>query len=39
MMNKGLRSTCIKTIMGGIEFERRIYEFKTENGKKLISFY
>lgn len=37
--NKGLRSTCIKTIMRDIEFERRMYEFKTSNGKKLISFY
>ncbi|WP_243159326.1 UPF0236 family transposase-like protein [Clostridium sp. cel8] len=37
--NKGLRSTCIKTIMGNIEFKRRMYEFKTEDGKRPISFY
>lgn len=36
--NKGLRSTCIKTIMGNVEFKRRIYEFKTEDGKKAYKF-
>ncbi len=36
--NKGLRSTCIKTIMGDAEFERRIYEFKTDDGKKAYKF-
>ena len=36
--NKGLRSTCIKTIMGDVEFERRIYEFKTDDGKKAYKF-
>ncbi|WP_162920233.1 UPF0236 family transposase-like protein [Clostridium fermenticellae] len=36
--NKGLKSTCIKIIMGNIEFERRLYEFKTEDGKKAYKF-
>jgi len=36
--NKGLRSTCIKTIMGDVEFKRRMYEFRTEEGKKAYKF-
>lgn len=36
--NKGLKKTCIKTIMGDIEFCRRIYEYKTESGKKAYKF-
>jgi len=36
--SKGLRHTCIKTIMGDIEFERRMYEFKMDNGKKAYKF-
>lgn len=36
--NKGLRSTCIKTIMGDVEFKRRMYEFKTDEGKKAYKF-
>lgn len=36
--NKGLRSTCIKTIMGDVEFKRRMYEFKTDDGKKAYKF-
>ncbi|WP_396276491.1 ISLre2 family transposase [Haloimpatiens lingqiaonensis] len=36
--SKGLRRTCIKTIMGDVEFERRLYEFKTEDGKKAYKF-
>ena len=31
--NKGLKHTCIKTIMGNVEFDRRIYEYKTDEGK------
>ncbi|WP_027624509.1 ISLre2 family transposase [Clostridium lundense] len=31
--SKGLRHTCIKTIMGNVEFDRRIYEYKTDEGK------
>src|SRR3712207_2041013 len=31
--NKGLKHTCIKTIMGNIEFNRRIYEYETDDGK------
>ena len=31
--NKGIKHTCIKTIMGNVEFDRRIYEFKMEDGK------
>ncbi|NFN88768.1 ISLre2 family transposase, partial [Clostridium sporogenes] len=30
--NKGLRHTCVKTIMGDVEFERRLYKFKTDDG-------
>jgi hypothetical protein len=36
--NKGLKKTCIKTIMGDVEFSRRIYEYKTESGKKAYKF-
>ncbi len=36
--NKGLRHTCMKTIMGNVEFKRRMYEFKTEDGKKAYKF-
>ncbi len=36
--SKGLRSTCIKTIMGNVEFKRRLYELKTEDGKKVYKF-
>jgi hypothetical protein len=36
--NKGLRHTCIKTIMGDVEFDRRIYEYKTAEGKKAYKF-
>lgn len=31
--NKGLKHTCIKTIMGNVEFNRRIYEYETDDGK------
>ena len=36
--DKGLRKTCIKTIMGNVEFKRRIYKFKTQDGKKAYKF-
>jgi len=32
--NKGLKKATIKTIMGEIEYERRIYEYESEEGKK-----
>lgn len=32
--NKGFKKTTIKTIMGEIEYNRRIYEYETERGKK-----
>lgn len=31
--NKGLKHTCIKTIMGNVEFNRHIYEYETDAGK------
>lgn len=31
--SKGLRHTCIKTIMGNVDFERHMYEYKTDEGK------
>ena len=35
---KGIKHTCLKTIMGPVEFERRIYEYKTEDGKKAFKY-
>jgi len=32
--NKGFKKTTIKTVMGEIEYKRRIYEYKIEEGKK-----
>ncbi len=32
--HKGYKSTCIKTIMGPVEFKRVVYEHTDENGKK-----
>lgn len=34
MRNKGKRKTCIKTIMGVVEYERRVYEDKNTKRKK-----
>lgn len=36
--NKGFKHTCIKTIMGNVELDRRIYEYKTNDGKKAYKF-
>lgn len=36
--NKGFKHTCLKTIMGNIEFDRRIYEYKTDDGKIAYKF-
>lgn len=30
--NKGLRKTCMKTRMGEVEYSRRVYEHRNENG-------
>ena len=38
LRNKGVKHTCIKTIMGNVEFDRRIYEFHTEDCKKAYKF-
>ena len=38
LRNKGVKHTCIKTIMGNVEFNRRIYEFKMEDGKSAYKF-
>ena len=32
--SKGLKRTCLKTIMGNVEYSRRIYQFELEGGKK-----
>jgi hypothetical protein len=32
--NKTSKHTCIKTIMGPVEFDRRVYEYRDEYGKK-----
>ena len=31
---KGFKRTCIKTIMGDVEYDRRVYKYIDENGKK-----
>ena len=36
--NKGLKQTCLRTIMGNVEYSRRIYQFKLEDGKKATKF-
>ncbi len=38
LRNKGSKHTCIKTIMGNVEFDRRIYQFKKEDGKTAYKF-
>ena len=36
--NKGRKRTCLRTIMGNVEYSRRIYEFKLEDGKKATKY-
>jgi hypothetical protein len=36
--NKGFKKTCLRTIMGNVEYYRRIYEFELEDGKKATKF-
>lgn len=36
--NKGRKQTCLRTIMGDVEYSRRIYEFKFEDGKKATKY-
>lgn len=36
--NKGRKQTCLRTIMGDVEYSRRIYEFKLEDGKKATKY-
>jgi len=38
LRNKGIKHTSIKTIMGNVEFDRRIYEFVMDDGKKAYKF-
>lgn len=35
---KGIKHTCIKTIMGTVEIDRRIYQYKTEEGNRAYKF-
>ena len=36
--NKGRKQTCLRTIMGNVQYSRRIYEFKLEDGKKATKY-
>ena len=36
--NKGRKKTCLRTIMGDVEYSRRIYQFELEDGKKANKF-
>jgi hypothetical protein len=36
--HRGKKKTCIKTLMGPVEFKRVIYEYKNEEGKKNFVF-
>ncbi len=36
--NKGRKQTCLRTIMGNVEYSRRIYEFKLEDGKNATKY-
>lgn len=36
--NKGFKHTYLKTIMGDVEYSRRIYQFELEDGKKANKF-
>lgn len=35
---KGIKHTCLKTIMGPVEYERRIYEYQTEDGNRAFKY-
>lgn len=35
---KDMKHTCIKTIMGTVEIDRRIYEYRTEDGEKAYKY-
>src|SRR5665647_3248418 len=35
---KGIKHTCLKTIMGPVEFGRRIYEYQTEDGNRAFKY-
>lgn len=37
-LNKGRKQNCLRTIMGNVEYSRRIYEFKLEDGKKATKY-
>lgn len=38
LRDKGKRHTCIKTIMGNVEINRRIYEYSVDGGKKAYKY-
>lgn len=38
LRDKGKRHTCIKTIMGNVEIDRRIYEYSIDGGKKAYKY-
>jgi len=38
LRDKGKRHTCIKTIMGNVEIDRRIYEYRVDGGKKAYKY-
>ncbi|MBV4448557.1 ISLre2 family transposase [Clostridium tyrobutyricum] len=38
LRDKGKRHTCIKTIMGNVEIDRRIYEYSMDSGKKAYKY-
>lgn len=37
--NKGLKKTCLRTIMGNVEYSRRIYQFTMKMVKLLVNIY
>lgn len=38
LRNKGIKHTSIKAIMWNVEFDRRIYEFVMDDGRKAYKF-
>lgn len=36
--NKGRKQTCLRSLMGNIEYSRRIYEFNLDDGNKATKF-